>query len=200
MDSYINQMNSRINAAPYGSCFVVSDFTDIMDYETAKKNIARLEKVGVLRRVIRGIYDKPKFSNLLGEYVAPDINEIALTIARSYNWTIAPCGNTALNLLGLSTQVPANWEYISTGPYRNYVIGNTTIRFVHRSNKTIEGMSWKTAMVIEAIKAIGKENIENKTVEILRDRLSSDDKTILLSESRQTTSWIYTVIKDICNV
>ena len=42
MDSYINQMNSRINAAPYGSCFVVSDFTDIMDYETAKKNIARL--------------------------------------------------------------------------------------------------------------------------------------------------------------
>ena len=32
----------------------------------------------------------------------------------SYHWTIAPCGNTALNLLGLSTQVTAVWSYIVT--------------------------------------------------------------------------------------
>ena len=199
MDSYINQMTNRIEREPYGRSFVVSDFTDIMAYEVAKKNIARLEKSGVLRRVIRGVYDKPKYSKLLNEYVAPDINEIALALARNYNWTIAPSGNTALNRLGLSTQVPATFEYISTGPYRSYDIGKPKLQFVHRANKTIEGMSLITAMVIEALKAIGKEDVDEKIIKQLRNRLTKSDKVKLLAEARQTTSWIFSIIKIICN-
>lgn len=198
MDTYISQMINRIDKEKYGCGFVVSDFTDIMDYETAKKNVARLEKSGVLRRVIRGVYDKPKYSKLLNEYVAPDINEIAIALARNYNWTIAPSGNTALNLLGLSTQVPAHWEYISTGPYRSYEIGKAKLQFLHRANKTIEGMSMITAMVIEAVKAIGKEMLDEKTINQIKSRLTKTDKEKLLAESRQTTSWIYSVIKTIC--
>lgn len=198
MDSFISKMNNRIIKEPYGKCFVVSDFTDIMDYETAKKNIARLEKKGILRRVVRGVYDKPKYSKLLNEYITPDINEIALALARNYNWTIAPSGNTALNLLGLSTQVPANWEYISTGPYRSYDIGKAKLHFAHRANKTIEGMSWKTAMVIEALKAIGKDEVDDKTINQLRRRLTKPDKANLLTEARHTTNWIYSMIKKIC--
>ena len=198
MDSYIGKMYNRISEAPESRSFVVSDFTDIMDYETAKKNIARLQKNGTLRRVIRGVYDKPKYSKLIDEYAAPDINEVALALARNYNWTIAPSGNTALNLLGLSTPVPANWNYISTGPYRSYNIGNMKLQFSHRANKTIEGMSWKTAMVIEALKEIGKESVDEKTIAILQSRLSKGDKELLLSEGRQTTAWIYSIIKMIC--
>ena len=198
MDSYISQMKNRIDKESYGRCFVVSDFTDIMDYETAKKNIARLEKSGILRRVIRGVYDKPKFSNLLNEYVSPDIDEIARALARNYNWSIAPSGNTALNLLGLSTQVPASFEYISTGPYRSYDIGKLKLQFTHRANKTIEGMSTKTAMVIEALKAIGKDSVDDNTIQRLKSLLIESDKEKLLNESRQTTSWIFSVIKMIC--
>ena len=198
MDSYIGKMYNRISEAPESRSFVVSDFTDIMDYETAKKNIARLQKNESLRRVIRSGYDKPKYSKLIDEYAAPDINEVALALARNYNWTIAPSGNTALNLLGLSTQVPANWNYISTGPYRSYNIGNMKLQFSHRANKTIEGMSWKTAMVIEALKEIGKESVDEKTIAILQSRLSKGDKELLLSEGRQTTAWIYSIIKMIC--
>ena len=199
MTTYINQMMNRINHAPFRRCFIVSDFTDIMDYETSKKSIARLEKNGFLRRIIRGIYDKPSYSKLLNEYIVPDIHEVALAIARNYNWTIAPSGNTALNLLGLSTQVPAKWEYISTGPYRSYKIGNTELRFIHRANKTIEGMSSITALVVGALRAIGKKEVDDKTIMKLRNRLTKADKEKLLSETRQTTSWIYSSIKKICN-
>lgn len=59
--SFASMMEARISEAPMGKAFIVSDFTDIMDYETAKKNIARMEKAGSLRRVIRGVYDKPRF-------------------------------------------------------------------------------------------------------------------------------------------
>ncbi len=76
---------------------------------------------------MRGVYDKPAYSNLLQEVAAPDPEQIAEALARSYNWTIAPSGNTALNLLGLSTQVPANWVFISSGPYKKYEFGSVKL-------------------------------------------------------------------------
>ncbi len=199
MSSYISQMEQLISKAKYGSVLGVSEFTDIMDYETAKKAISRLEKSGKIRRVMRGVYDKPEFSQLLNEYAAADPNEIAQALARNYNWTIAPSGETALNILGLSTQVPANWAYISTGPYRSYEIGNVKIEFLHRANKTIERMSRKTALVIEALRAIGKANITEAVVRKIRTKLSKEETDRLVAEARPTTSWIYSVVKQIAS-
>lgn len=104
-NGYSKQIQLRIHESPEGSIFVNSDFADIADTETIRRNLNRLTKVGILRRIINGIYEKPKYSKLLDEYVAADPASVAQALARSYHWTIAPCGNTALNLLGLSTQV-----------------------------------------------------------------------------------------------
>ena len=87
--------------------FPLSDFADIADTNTVRSALYRLVKDNILRRIINGIYEKPKYSKLLDEYVAADPAAVAQALARSYHWTIAPCGNTALNLLGLSTQVAA---------------------------------------------------------------------------------------------
>ena len=92
--------------------FVNSDFSDIADINTVKQSINRLIQENTLRRVFRGVFEKPKYSKLLGEYVAADPDAVAEALARCYHWTIAPCGNTALNMLGLSTQVTAVWSYI----------------------------------------------------------------------------------------
>ena len=55
----------------------------------------------------------------IGNYVKAT-RRLPRALAHSYHWTIAPCGNTALNLLGLSTQVTAVWSYISNEPYKTY--------------------------------------------------------------------------------
>jgi hypothetical protein len=197
-DSKISLITKRIDEAPFGSAFVTSDFTDLAEYETAKKTISRLEKKGTLRRVLRGVYDKPKFSSLLQEYAAPIPDQIAHAIARNYNWTISASGNTALNQLGLSTQVPADWSYISSGPYKKYTFGNITLTFSHRSNSQMIGMSEKTLLLIQALKAIGQENVSDAEIKLIRKRLSYEDYQNILSESRHTISWIYEVIKEIC--
>ena len=196
--SKISQIAKRLDEAPFGSAFVTSDFTDLAEYETVKKTIARLEKKGALRRVLRGVYDKPKFSSLLQEYAAPIPDQIAHAIARNYNWTISASGNTALNQLGLSTQVPADWSYISSGPYKKYKFGNITLTFSHRSDSQMIGMSEKTLLLIQALKAIGPGNVSDADIKQIRKRFSSDDYQIILSESRRTISWIYEIIKKIC--
>lgn len=109
---YSKQIQDRINGAIDGAIFINSDFSDIADTETVRRTLNRLTKTRILRRIINGIYEKPKYSKLLGEYVAADPDAVAKALARSYHWTIAPCGNTALNMLGLSTQVTAVWSYI----------------------------------------------------------------------------------------
>ena len=121
---------------------------------------------------MNGIYFKSRYIEVINEYATPSIDKVAKAIARKYNWTIAPSGNTALNLLGLSTQVPATWSYISDGRYANFRLSNITIEFKHRTNGDISKMSTKTAMVIQAIKAIGKDNVTEKEINFLKKKMS----------------------------
>lgn len=198
--SYIAQMEERIDRAQSGSAFTLSDFTDLMDYETAKKSISRLEKKGTLRRVLRGIYDKPRYSNLLREQAVPDPDRVAHAIARNYNWAISPQGETALNVLGLSTQVPADWSYYSSGPTKEYPLNELSIKFLHRSNREMRGMSSNTLLMIQAIKAIGQYKITDKEIMILRKSFTTEELTLILQEGQNTTRWIYEVIKEICKI
>ena len=94
---YSKQILQRIEDSQTGTIFVNSDFVDIAETETVRRNLNRITQAGILRRIFNGIYEKPKYSKLLHEYVAADPDAVAKAIARNYHWTIAPCGNTALH-------------------------------------------------------------------------------------------------------
>ena len=196
-NSAMEQIKSRIDALPARSAFVASDFTDIADYQNAKKCLLRLEEGKFVRRVLRGVYDKPYFSGLLNEFSSPDLGEISRAIARNYSWKIAPTGVTSLNLLGLSTQVVSSYEYYSSGQYKNYEVGKMTIRFLHRSSKELLYLSYESALVVSAIKELGI-GIDDEAVAKIRHRLSERSRAVLLEESAHVTKWIYEVIKRIC--
>jgi len=84
-------------------------------------------------------------------------------------------------------------------PYRTYDIGNSQIEYKHRNNKEISGMSYKTAMVIQALKALGKERVDDAVIQKLRMLLTDKENSFLLKESQQTIVWIYPAIKRICD-
>lgn len=194
---YMKRIRERVLSAENGMVFTTSDFADIADSDTVRQSLNRLVNSGILRRVFRGVFEKPKYSNLLKEYVATDPNAVANALARSYHWTIAPYGNTALNFLGLSTQVTATWSYISDGPYRIYEWDSTRIEFKHRANREITGLSYITVLVVQVLKTLGKDNVTPEIIRILSDRLDSKDKVLILKESAEATDWIYDIIKNI---
>lgn len=194
----LNKLRMRIKAASSGSVFVASDFAAITDNAKLGVGLSRLEAEGIIVRIIRGVYYKPKFSKLLGENVAPSPDAVAHAIARNFGWTITPCGDTALNLLGLSTQVPSVWSYVSDGAYKEYVLGNTTIKFKRTTNKEISKLSAKTALIIQALKALGKDQIDNEVIEKLKTRTTATERKAMMKEAQYATAWIYEVIKQIC--
>lgn len=193
--NYLKEIRNRITKSEYGTVFVASDFADVSNNMKVGVCLSRLENEKILRRIWRGVYDKPEYNDFLQEYLEPSADKVAHAIARNNSWTIVPCGDTALNLLGLSTQVPAIWLYVSDGPYRNYPINNIDIKFKHTANKEISKLSYKTSLVIQALKALGKENIDDNVVVKLKKILSEDEKKNMLNEAKSTTSWIYEYIK-----
>lgn len=196
--SYKKEILRRINSFDSKKVFIAEDFFDIAGYETIRSALNRLAKDNEIVRIMKGIYYKPRFIRLINEYEAPSIVEIANAIARKYNWTITPSGNIALNLLGLSTQVPAKWTFISDGRYIKFSLGNVIIEFKHSNNGDISNMSSMSAMVIQSIKAIGKNKISSEHIDFLKKKLSYKEKSKLLSECKTTSAWVYGNIKKIC--
>ena len=195
---YLNQIRGNIAKAENGSVFVSTDFTDITDKKTVNMGLIRLADEGLIKKILFGVYYKPEFSELLGETVAPSPNNVAHALARNFGWTIVPCGDTALNLLGLSTQVPSQWVYVSDGAYKEYTFDNTTIKFKRTTNKEISKVSYKTALTIQALKALGKENITEQVISRLKKKLTDEEKEKMLAESKSATSWVLELIKIIC--
>ena len=196
-NAYINQIYNRIIAEKPQKVFVISDFCDLMDYGTAKKSLSRLEENNKIQKIMRGVYCNPRYSQLIQEYEKPAMDEVAKAIARNFKWTIAPSGNTALNQLGLSTQVPAKWIYFSDGPYKTYQIGSQELEFKHRTNREISGMSEKTILVIQALKELGEAQVTESVIQKLKRQLTDAEKATLLNETKQTTVWIFNIIKKI---
>lgn len=195
---YLNQIRGNIERAEAGSVFVSTDFTDITDKKTVNMGLIRLADEGLIKKILFGVYYKPEFSELLGETVTPSPNKVAHALARNFGWTIVPCGDTALNLLGLSTQVPSQWVYVSDGAYKEYTFDNTTIKFKRTTNKEISKVSYKTALTIQALKALGKENITEQVISRLKKILTDEEKEKMLAESKSATSWVLELIKVIC--
>lgn len=97
MDSgYMKRIRERILSAEDGTIFATSDFADIADSATVRQSLNRLVQSGILRRVLRGIFEKPKYCSVLNEFVEVNPDAVAKTLARTYHWTITPYGNAAL--------------------------------------------------------------------------------------------------------
>ncbi|NLJ63996.1 MAG: hypothetical protein GX337_01220 [Christensenellaceae bacterium] len=197
MLSYSKQIENRLNEYENGKVFIANDFLDLASYETVRKTLNRFVDDEKISRIINGFYYNPAYNSLIQEYEAPSVHELALAIARKYNWDIAPYSSTALNLLGLSTQVPSSWKYISSGRYKEYKFGKNIIEFKKVRPAEIANMSLKTATVIQAIKALGKSNITEETINKIKKSLSKEEKTALMSEATSTSAWIYEVIRKI---
>jgi hypothetical protein len=195
----LEQIRDRIKNSEFGTVFILSDFLDLADYDSVKKSLSRLAKSGLIRRIIRGVYENPEYSTFLKENVAPSPHKAALALARNYGWTIVPNGDTALNQLGLSTQVPAEWTYVSDGPYKEYPLDKTIIRFKHTANKDISRLSYKSALLVQAIKAIGKDGFNDAQLRKIRRLMTAEEKKAILAEGKYMTNWVYELIKKICN-
>ena len=93
--------------------------------KTINKALERIALSGKIIRLAKGIYCKPKMDTEFGfGIIYPSVDEVAKAIAQRDKCRIVPTGDMALNILGLSTQVPMNVVYLTDGTPRRIKIYN----------------------------------------------------------------------------
>ena len=193
-----NKTIARIYGHSRGWAFSQKDFSDIGGRSSIDWVLYNLEGKGTIRRVIRGIYDYPRTGKLIKGKLGPEIQEVAQAIARKHGWTIQPSGETALNVFELSTQVPGRYLFFSDGPNRSYMVENLSLEFRKGPLKDIRIRSNEGILLVQALKALGKEQIGKKTIAALRDKISPKNREKIVKETKYVTDWIYDAIKKIC--
>jgi len=178
--------------------FSSSDLLEKFSRSQADNLLSELLKQGKIRKVARGMYDRPRYSNFLKEYLNPDIDEVAQAYARKFKWRIEILGESALNILGLSTQVVAKYVYLTDGANRTYNIFGTTLEFKKSTLKDI-GFEYKeSSLIVQALKALGKEHITEDIIIKIQNKIDSKMYHKILKDTKNSTGWIYETIKKIC--
>jgi hypothetical protein len=157
MQSFKNKTSARIYGKQRGWAFSKIDFLDLGSDADIRKALSELAVKGTIRRVLRGIYDYPRISTLLDSEMGPDLDQLARALARRSGWRVQPSENTALNILGLSTQVPAQRVYLSDGPSKTYAVGKQQLVFKKRTLKESVFKYKESELVVQALKALEQE-------------------------------------------
>lgn len=178
-------------------CFSQKDFLAIAKRNALEQAFFRLLKKGKIRRIGRGLYDIPRYSDQLKMVLSPSSDQIAKAVARKHGWRIQPTGAGAANMLNLSTQVPMKIVYLSDGPTKSMDFGGRTIRFKNTAPKNMAAHEL-SGLVIHAFSYLRKRGVTPAVIAKLRNRLNMEQKKQLLKDARFATDWIFEAIQKVC--
>ncbi|MBK9731575.1 MAG: hypothetical protein IPO83_09835 [Chitinophagaceae bacterium] len=188
-----NSVAKKLEGTAKGWILFADDFLDIGSRESINKALFRLKEKGVLIRLAFGIYLYPKTDKELG-ILYPATEDVAAAIAKRDHARIIPTGIQALNKLGLSTQVPLKAVFLTDGASRSIRVGKRTITFKRTGPKNLLVKGELSGLVIQALKTIGKKNIDKSTVEKIKAILKREKKVTLINDAKLAPAWIHKIL------
>ncbi|NDV96216.1 hypothetical protein D0T84_15040 [Dysgonomonas sp. 521] len=186
---------NKIKKAKRGKAFFVDDFLSYGNSKACAKALERLVQSEQIVRIGRGIYSLPKKSKLLGAYIMPTLEDIAKDIARREKARIIPAGLYAMNMLGLSTQVPLKAVYLTDGTPRKLEIGGRILIFKKTTPKNLSAWGEISGLVIQALKAIGKKNLTESIEEKIIELLKKEKPENISNDIKLAPEWIRVIMR-----
>lgn len=166
-NAVIQQIRKKLIHSKYGEIFFVSSFPQY-DVEYVTKLLSIFEKEGLITRIAKGVYVKPRKTQFGILY--PSAYELVKEIAKRDKAKIIPTGATAANRLGFSTQVPMNTIFLTTGSGRKLKLGNRTVTLKHGAPKNFAFKGRLMSELVQALRSIGEDNI-NQGIETRIEQL-----------------------------
>lgn len=143
-----------------------ADFAVLGTREAIDKALQRLARSGELRRIERGLYDRPRINSLTRKSTHPDYREVLAALARRDQIRMLVDGMTAANDLGLTDAVPAHVIVHTDTRRRAITLGNLTIEFKLTAPSKLYWADRPAMRVVQAL-------------HWLKDMLADGDKRIM---------------------
>ena len=199
MDSMADKIMNRVSDQPSQRWVCTpKDFVDLGRRQAVDQALSRLVKARQLRRVGHGLYDKPRFSNVLRRPAPVDLNAAVAALVRRDGIRIMPDGLAAANQLGLTNAVPAKVSFVTDGHTRTLKIDGRTVRFRHAGPNVMQWAGRSAAPVIQALRWLGPDAARDaQVVSVLRRHLPDDVKLDLIQNSRDLPGWALPLVRSI---
>lgn len=186
-------LRERIEAMPEDSVLFRSDFPEYHS-EFVGGTLAALVDEGILVKLAQGIYTKPRKSRF--GMVLPSIEKVVQAIAVRDNAEVLPSGMTALNALGLSTQVPMNYTYLTTGSERTVNLANQKVVLKRGVPKNFCYETRIIALLVQALRALKQENVGQEEIQTIHSLITKEpDKESLAKDVDMMPAWMKRIIK-----
>lgn len=189
MQSVYRKMLSRVYGMAKGCVFTPASFGDLGSSAAVRIALLRHKRAGIIRQLARGIYYYPQHDAVIGA-LTPSADAIATALAGRDATRLQPSGAYAANLLGLSDQVPMKIVFLTDGPNRKVIVGKQQIMLKHTTPRNMAAAGKISGLVIQALRHLGQQHVDQETVGLLRKRLSDEDRKQLMKDIRYAPAWI----------
>ena len=179
-----------------GWVFTPSDIARIGDPRSVGMALTRLSRKGIIRQLARGLYDYPVDHPVLGR-VAASADAVAKALASRDAVRLQPAGAYAANVLGLSEQVPTKIVFLTDGPSRRVKLGQREIILKRTTPRNIATSGRKSGTVIQALRYLGQQQVDDKVVAIVRRQLNDADKAQLIKDCKYAPAWVADILRRI---
>ena len=196
-ENSINTKVSRyVKRCALGTVFLPDTFAAFGSRGAVDKALQRLVAEGVLRRLSRGVYDKPRHDDLLGT-LWPSVETIVKAIAGKDKLRTQPTGVYAANMLGLSEQVPAKVVLLTDGMSRTVQAGPMQIRLQRTTPRQMAAAGRLSGLLIQAFKSMGVKHITPTHIERLRKNIPAVERAKVMKDLALAPAWMRPLLRQV---
>jgi len=208
MNDIKTQIMAYIDTAAPGQVWVPTDFAHLGSRSAVDKALQRLVAAGQLRRIDRGLYDRPKINSLTKKASAPDYRAIVDAIVRRDQLRLLVDGMTAANDLGLTDAVPAHVTIHTDTRRRSIQLDKLTIKFKMTAPSRLYWAGRPAMRVVQALHWLkdtlpaDKPRIVKRLSLLLDDPAQGDAiRQDLLAGFNTLPAWMQAIVRELpgCN-
>lgn len=173
-----SKLLARVASQP-DEVWTPADFADLGGRAAIDKTLQRLAAAGELRRIDRGLYDRPRKNSLTGRPTVPDYRAVIRAVTRREQARAVVDGMTAANDLGLTTAVPARIEVLVDARLKPIKLGKQEIHFKFAAPSRLYWADRPAMRVVQALywmqDMLSHDDERDRVGDVLR-RLFADPK------------------------
>lgn len=173
-----SRLLARIASRP-DEVWTPGDFADLGGRAAIDKTLQRLVASNELRRIDRGLYDRPRNNELTGRPAVPDYRAVIRAVTRRDQARAVIDGMTAANDLGLTTAVPARIEVLVDARLKPIKLGNQEIHFKYAAPSRLYWADRPAMRVVQALhwmQDMLTQDSERQRVQTVLRRLLADPR------------------------
>jgi len=204
MSALKSRISALIDAAACSQVWVPSDFADLGNRDAIDKVLQRMVAAGELRRIERGLYDRPSMNQLTNSPTTPDYRAVIAAIARRDQLRMLVDGLTAANDLGLTDAVPARVVVHTDARRRGVRLGNLDIQFKHTAPSRLYWAGRPAMRVVQALYwlkdmlASDRDHILGRLRDVLAGSANGDAiREDLASGLSMMPAWMQDIARDL---